>query len=316
MYRQRSAADAGVDVLHVFGRTYNQPHIYFHRALDNEVWSPWTKVDLDIQGNHLIPVVHNRRLHVFWPVFTEKPNNAKSSGSSDSHFEVQLAWSEYKQGRWLAKRLSAPVFDGAWGLRDPAAGAEVYVFDAGEVDSTLKVQLRWVGPDSTSVFGLSFEFSARPGLPITKTIPTLVGEQLVTPASTEVKYMEFVAEGSATGLTLTLAGGSAAPVLRKMPSVFHVLPSHQLDDVADQRSFFYQDATRTFLARYLGSVGGGIVVNPKKVNLATVSLANVYLPASLRIPSAVDPPRKTMSLVDVESIAARGAGRGFGGDNA
>jgi len=65
MYRQRSAADAGVDVLHVFGRTYNQPHIYFHRALDNEVWSPWTKVDLDIQGNHLIPVVHNRRLHVF-----------------------------------------------------------------------------------------------------------------------------------------------------------------------------------------------------------------------------------------------------------
>ena len=39
-------------VLHVFGRTFNPPHIYYYRRLnaDTGVWTPWEKVNLDIQG--------------------------------------------------------------------------------------------------------------------------------------------------------------------------------------------------------------------------------------------------------------------------
>ena len=35
-------------------------------------WTPWEKVELDIEGDHLIPVVWNRKLMLIWPVFTEK----------------------------------------------------------------------------------------------------------------------------------------------------------------------------------------------------------------------------------------------------
>jgi peptidoglycan hydrolase-like protein with peptidoglycan-binding domain len=70
--------------MHVFGRTFNSPHQYFHRKLDlrTQIWTAWEKLQLDIQGNedgdsagvHLIPVIWNRRLYLFWPIFTEKPD--------------------------------------------------------------------------------------------------------------------------------------------------------------------------------------------------------------------------------------------------
>jgi len=68
-----------VDVLHVFGRTRGTPHIYYYRRrIDSTYCTAWEKVDVDIQGDHLIPVVWNRRLHTFWPVFTEKAKTGLS----------------------------------------------------------------------------------------------------------------------------------------------------------------------------------------------------------------------------------------------
>ena len=79
--------DTEANELHVFGRTFNNPPIYYYRKLDlkHHVWTPWDKVQLDIQGNdegdnagvHLIPMVWNRRLYLFWPVFTEKSDEKK-----------------------------------------------------------------------------------------------------------------------------------------------------------------------------------------------------------------------------------------------
>ena len=61
-------------VLHVFGRTY--PHTA-HLLLPAPgkrrlVWTPWEKVELDIEGDHLIPVIWNGKLMLIWPIFTEK----------------------------------------------------------------------------------------------------------------------------------------------------------------------------------------------------------------------------------------------------
>lgn len=72
-------------ILHVFARTMGgMTHSYYYRRLiDNKTWTPWEKVELDIQGLqgsdkglpdgiHLLPVVWNRRLFLFWLVFTQK----------------------------------------------------------------------------------------------------------------------------------------------------------------------------------------------------------------------------------------------------
>jgi hypothetical protein len=119
MYRQQETADNKVtlDVLHVIGRTFSAPHVYYYRRqIDSASWTPWEKVDADIQGNHLIPVVWNRRLYLFWPIFTvkqkEKAITLPAPGTpiekGEKVLEIQLAWTEYKNGKWSAKKLASP----------------------------------------------------------------------------------------------------------------------------------------------------------------------------------------------------------------
>jgi hypothetical protein len=105
--------------LHVFGRAHNAPHIYYYRRRvgATRAWKPWEKLELDIEGDHLIPVVWNRRLMLIWPVFIEKaakaevemPEPGKKLKSADPFWEIQLAWSEYQHGRWSGKNLSDAV---------------------------------------------------------------------------------------------------------------------------------------------------------------------------------------------------------------
>ena len=95
------------DILHIIGRTKAVPHLYYYRRYDlnYSTWSAWEKIDLDITGDHLVPVVYNRKLHIFWLVALEKPLKVKkipsaqpTSGSSTTQdaqepakfWEIQL----------------------------------------------------------------------------------------------------------------------------------------------------------------------------------------------------------------------------------
>lgn len=109
MYLQKEQSEP--DILHVFGRTYAIPHIYFYRRLEDKVWSAWEKLDLDIEGDHLIPVAWNRRLYLFWAIFTEKseqPTKDQRARNDDpnKYWEIKLAWSEYKNKNWSPKKIS------------------------------------------------------------------------------------------------------------------------------------------------------------------------------------------------------------------
>jgi Neuraminidase-like domain/Tc toxin complex TcA C-terminal TcB-binding domain len=73
MYRDIRAKD-DVDTLHVFGRTKGVSHRHFYRRCENgSEWTPWEPLDLDINSDHLIPVVGNS-LCLFWPEFTQSDN--------------------------------------------------------------------------------------------------------------------------------------------------------------------------------------------------------------------------------------------------
>jgi hypothetical protein len=134
--------DDETHVLHVFGRTFNSPRVYFHRqAVITESsprrfsrWTPWRKVDLEIEGDHLIPVVRNRRLTLIWPVFTEKqdqkpvrmPEAGGTIAAADKYWDLHLAWSEYRDGRWSATNVSEDVALRAYqGRNDVLFGTEV-----------------------------------------------------------------------------------------------------------------------------------------------------------------------------------------------
>ncbi len=130
------------EVLHVFARTRNAPYLHFYAnyQVNDAVWSAWEKVNVDIpsydsekqninrsvnelSGTYLTPVVWGQRLLLFFPQFvkksapnpgfqTEKPYKeiGEKSSPNDSkpieYWEIKLAWSERKNGRWTPKQIS------------------------------------------------------------------------------------------------------------------------------------------------------------------------------------------------------------------
>ena len=110
----RSEWDHGT--YHVFARTFNAPHVWYYRRLENgRTWTPWEKIDVDIDGDHLVPVVFNRRMHLFWAMFREvnkelPPLDRKNEGPPPAlgkDWEIQLAYSVYDRQKWSRKRLSS-----------------------------------------------------------------------------------------------------------------------------------------------------------------------------------------------------------------
>ena len=110
--------------LHVFGRTYGgDPKLYYYRKfIENRRWTPWEKIDLDIKSDHLIPIVYNSRIYLFWAIFTEKSDDVDTvdiphAGDSYSvqkptkYWQIQMAFSEYKNGKWSPKKVSEDFID-------------------------------------------------------------------------------------------------------------------------------------------------------------------------------------------------------------
>jgi len=61
-----------VDITHVFGRTSALPHRYYYRRLENNTWTPWEKITVDIKSDHITPAMWNGKLYLFWLTFQRK----------------------------------------------------------------------------------------------------------------------------------------------------------------------------------------------------------------------------------------------------
>ena len=112
--------DVPARVMHVFARTKGgEPYIYYYRRFESErYWSPWEKVDLDISGDHLLAFMRNNRLHLAWAMFSEEPQPDQkvnvpyasqpqvSPDKPKKKLKIQLAISEYSNGKWKPKKIS------------------------------------------------------------------------------------------------------------------------------------------------------------------------------------------------------------------
>ena len=56
-FLQEQTSDQDDDILHVFGRTNGMAHQYYYRRYEYGYWTPWEKVNLNIQGDLLFPVI-------------------------------------------------------------------------------------------------------------------------------------------------------------------------------------------------------------------------------------------------------------------
>jgi len=97
------------------------PAIYYYRRFENEqYWTPWEKVELDISGDHLLAFKRNNRLHLAWPVFSEEPKPGQETtvpsisdedrkippDKPEKKLKIQLAISEYTNKKWQPKKVS------------------------------------------------------------------------------------------------------------------------------------------------------------------------------------------------------------------
>ncbi|HTE58256.1 MAG TPA: neuraminidase-like domain-containing protein [Verrucomicrobiae bacterium] len=107
--------------MHVFARSKGgDPAKYYHRMFEQErYWTPWSVVDLEITGNHLLAFKRNQRLTLAWPVFSEEPDpNPQSTVPNPApgtvvnndkpkrKLKMQLAVSEFADNIWQPKKVS------------------------------------------------------------------------------------------------------------------------------------------------------------------------------------------------------------------
>lgn len=137
--------------LHVIGRTRNTPHFFYYRYYEfqSKNWYPWEKIEVDIpvidiknrsgeiitNGVFVMPVVWKDRLFIFFPQLMsmnwDSPlkQRVKIKDGADStsrvsapltYWEIKMAWSEYKEGKWTPKQISNQAI---YTMRDLTSGA-------------------------------------------------------------------------------------------------------------------------------------------------------------------------------------------------
>lgn len=112
--KQHAPAPATREV-HVVARTRATPPSYFYRKrVDGSRWTPWERVDADLEGDYVLPVVWNGRLHLLWPIISEFQQKATLTmpAAGVSMYEppkrllMQLAWTQRKGASWTPKQLT------------------------------------------------------------------------------------------------------------------------------------------------------------------------------------------------------------------
>ncbi|MPZ76799.1 MAG: hypothetical protein GEU77_09750 [Deltaproteobacteria bacterium] len=280
--------EEGAGIVHIFARTQGVPHAYYYRRfIDNAYFTPWERVEVNVEGDHILPVVYNRRLWLLWLTFTEKAVQPLEDTSPPlKYHQIKLSWSEYKDGGWSSSKTSEASistrvrFNGV----DSPGEAEFFhgvkgrfYFWAEVEDGALSVYpfyhtkndpyniwqpnqfFRMQGCDSdfarredVQTFkpfgGLGGAESVVRGAHIRKRIPYRVPNGYYSYA---MKFRQDDALVLWSQLSVTSSGQLSAYeqelILNNAPGSFLITPPHQYTRFFSQGPLFYEDATRTFL---------------------------------------------------------------------
>lgn len=246
--------------LHVFGRTRNAPYFLFYRyfqAGSEKNWYPWQKVQVDVpsydvedangkvieSGMYLIPFVWNKRLLLFFPQFTKKtapsridPNTKfddmrnQTMGAAKARvlWEIKMAWSEYRNGKWTQKQLSSDALTTS-DDSDIIPPIAAYNFVPSDVGDSINIGvLRIDPPDALSIGAFYFLGSKlRTGDPLAP-----LGDP---PLTTDFQYVSVTPPPQTPSAqvsriySLQTIGNAAPPLFNQAPYFEDTIDNDNLD---------------------------------------------------------------------------------------
>ena len=259
--------DPDTQLLHVVARSQSSTTFYYRTRDKFQHWSAWSKVPADIRnvasaqdngensGAHVLPVVWKKRLFLFWPEFVLKTatddtkqnkkikdcaDESSASLAPDQYWEMHLAWTEMKGGKWAPKSLTEEfvLLDKQ---RDRFKAVPDYNFQ-----TTIDAQQRLY------IVALAFQHRAAIGPNLDET----AGGFLLTDIHSKVAVLPAVSQGDSwpsSYLNSFLAYQRTSPLHLKGNDYLRATREHRLlrsNQVTNfeqlQHPFFYWDAERSY----------------------------------------------------------------------
>ncbi|MBL4684065.1 MAG: hypothetical protein JKY37_05710, partial [Nannocystaceae bacterium] len=98
--------------VHVVGRTRTEPRAYFYRkrVLD-AVWSPWSRIELEIKGDNISIVQFKDRVFLFWAELQGVAVGDDDDLSIDEprYYRANFSWSEARGTSWTTAKSISPT---------------------------------------------------------------------------------------------------------------------------------------------------------------------------------------------------------------
>lgn len=137
----------GRNILHVFARTDSNPQRYYYRNREDNEWSDWQKIDVDIKSDQVSPVMWNNKLYVFWLTFqkTKGPGGATEDQSSSTYRPGATVGNGKPSMRDNSDQVKAARFNNQYWTDTLISSNNGALFgDAGDEQYTVwKVTLNW-----------------------------------------------------------------------------------------------------------------------------------------------------------------------------
>jgi hypothetical protein len=108
--------------LHIVGRTKGTPGTlycrrYLAKALHSGEWTPWKKIDAEVQAKSLSMAIMNGNLYLFWPDIQHKEEEAEGyegdtvlgKDQAKSILELRLNWIYFNGKKWSGKKTTKSV---------------------------------------------------------------------------------------------------------------------------------------------------------------------------------------------------------------
>jgi hypothetical protein len=197
-------------VVHVFGRT-RKPHKYYYRRREMGRWFPWEKLDVDVQGDHLMPFTFGGRLYLSWAII-EDVERPSTTGATDPNpdapdLDTQI---EAKNQEIQAHLAAEPAHDedhaaelAQWYYDLLILWEELNALNAQKAQQPTEPELSTAQPPAVQA-AVRLAVSERRSSGWT---PPLESEALKLGASPIREWLTFTTEVLATAVTATLLWG-------------------------------------------------------------------------------------------------------------